>query len=182
VTDREQELVELVDSIGTPVGTSTVSRAHTQPGELHRAFSVVVFDGAGRTLLQQRSAAKSRFPLRWANACCGHPGPGEAVSAAASRRVRQELGIPLFDLEECGVYLYRADDPLTGRVELEYDHVLVARVPAPLAVAPDPNEVAAVEWVDARTLADELLEPAPDSYAPWLGGVISLAIGLSPPV
>ena len=47
----------------------------------------------GRTLLQQRAAAKTRFPLRWANACCGHPAPGEAVTVAAARRLGEELGV-----------------------------------------------------------------------------------------
>ena len=50
---------------------------------LHRAFSVLLFDDDGRTLLQQRAAVKSRFPSRWANTCCGHPGPGEPVVEAA---------------------------------------------------------------------------------------------------
>jgi isopentenyl-diphosphate delta-isomerase len=182
--DRERELVELVDGAGAPVGAATVLDAHSSPGALHRAFSVVLLDAAGRTLLQQRAAAKTRFPLRWANACCGHPAPGEAVADAATRRVQQELGVPVEGLEELGVYLYRADDPTSGRVEHEYDHVLVARVPANLPVAPDPQEVAAVRWTDVRALAHELGHPVdgPPEYAPWLGGVIRLAIGLPPPV
>jgi isopentenyl-diphosphate Delta-isomerase len=179
--DRERELVELVDGVGTAVGATTVLDAHSPPGALHRAFSVVLFDAAGRTLLQQRAAAKTRFPLRWANACCGHPAPGEAVSVAATRRLNQELGVPVQDLEEFGVYLYRADDPSTGRVEHEYDHVLVGRVPAALTVAPDPDEVSALRWADAQTLARDLPDGAPE-YAPWLGGVIRLAIGFTPPV
>jgi isopentenyl-diphosphate delta-isomerase len=173
--DRERNLVELVTSDGAPTGTATVLDAHTAPGVRHRAFSVVLLDPAGRTLLQQRAAGKTRFPLRWANACCGHPLPGEAVAAAATRRVRQELGVQIDDLEEVGVYLYRADDPATGRVEHEYDHVLVGRIPATLPLAPDPGEVAAVRWADEHDLA------AVDG-APWLGGVLHLAIGFSPPV
>ncbi len=50
-------------------------------------------DAAGRVLLQQRAAVKTRFPLRWANSCCGHPAPGEALAVAANRRLREELGI-----------------------------------------------------------------------------------------
>jgi isopentenyl-diphosphate delta-isomerase len=172
--DRERELVELVNRDGAAVGTATVLDAHTKPGVRHRAFSVVLLDSTGRTLLQQRAAGKTRFPLRWANACCGHPRPGEAVTVAATRRVRQELGVQVNDLDEVGVYNYRADDPVTGLVEYEYDHVLVARVRATLSVAPDPDEVAAVRWADARELAR--LDGAPE-FAPWFGGVLRLAIG-----
>ena len=178
---RELDLVELVSDDGAAQGAATVLDAHTPPGALHRAFSVVLLDSAGRTLLQQRAAAKTRFPLRWANACCGHPFPGEAVTIAATRRLSQELGVRMNDLAEAGVYTYVAADLATGRVEHEYDHVLVARVPADLPVAPDPTEVSAVRWADANALAGELVEGAP-GYAPWLHGVLRLAIGFSPPV
>ena len=62
---------------GRPIGSATVDEAHQAPGQLHRAFSVFLRDADGRVLLQQRAAAKTRFPLRWANTCCGHPAPGE---------------------------------------------------------------------------------------------------------
>ena len=168
---RELHLVELVAPDGTPIGQATVIDAHTAPGSLHRAFSVVLFDPAGRTLLQQRAAGKTRFPLRWANACCGHPEPGQPVAEAASRRLEQELGVRCLAFEEVGVYSYRALDPATGRVEHEYDHVLVTRVPDGLEVAPDPTEVAAVRW----TPINDIKEGATD-HAPWLSGVLQLAI------
>ena len=89
---REETPVELVDADGTAMGEATVAVAHTAPGLLHRAFSVLLFDPDGRLLLQQRAAGKTRFPLRWANACCGHPAPGEPVAEAAARRLGDELG------------------------------------------------------------------------------------------
>ena len=189
--DRERNLVELVNSDGAPTGTATVLEAHTAPGARHRAFSVVLLDPTGRTLLQQRAAGKIRFPLRWANACCGHPLPGEAVTVAATRRVQQELGVHVDGLEEVGVYQYRANDPTSGLVECEYDHVLVGRIEPTLPLAPDPEEVSAVQWARPDELTQ--LNGAPGFatlaernqsalYAPWLSGVIRLAIGFSPPV
>jgi isopentenyl-diphosphate delta-isomerase len=174
MTPRELHMVELVSPAGSPVGTSTVLEAHTAPGVLHRAFSVLLFDPAGRTLLQQRSASKTRFPLCWANSCCGHPAPGEPVTVAANRRLGDELGVRGVSLVDAGVYLYRAVDPSTGRVEHEYDHVLVGRVPAGLAIDPDPREVAAVRWVEPEILVDTL---ARHTRAPWLTGVLDLARG-----
>ena len=174
MTRREGHLVELVTTDGHPAGSTTVLDAHTAPGQLHRAFSVLLFDGAGRTLLQQRAAAKTRFPLRWANACCGHPAPAAPVAAAASTRLAEELGVPGLTLTEVGVYTYRAADPETGLVEHEYDHVLVAQVPADLAFGPDPAEVAQVEWVDRGALLAAVDDPR---YAPWLAGVLPIALG-----
>jgi isopentenyl-diphosphate delta-isomerase len=168
--DREQQLVELVSESGEAIGSSTVARAHTAPGALHRAFSVLLFDDRGRTLLQQRSAVKTRFPLRWANACCGHPAPGEDVVMAAGRRLKEELGVRGVPLAEAGVYTYVASDPTTGRVEHEYDHVLVGRVGSGVELTADPDEVYATRWAPGETLS-----ATTDEYAPWLAGVLTVA-------
>lgn len=173
---RERHLVELVNEAGQARGSSTVEAAHTAPGQLHRAFSVQLMDPSGRLMLQQRAAVKTRFPLRWANACCGHPAPGEPVDAAAGRRLVEEIGLAGVALEEIGVHLYRAADPVTGRVEYEYDHVLLGRVPPDVELAPDPAEVAAVRWVSPVSLVDDLATD-PGSYAPWLAGVTGKLIG-----
>jgi isopentenyl-diphosphate delta-isomerase len=172
---REHDLVELVDASGSAVGTATVSEAHTAPGQLHRAFSVLLFDRQGRTLLQQRAPVKTRFPLRWANSCCGHPGPGVPVVEAATQRLAEELGVAGVRLTDVGVYTYRAEDETTGRVEYEYDHVLVGQVTEELSVAPDPAEVAATRWVPAATLV-----PTGADYAPWLSGVLPIALAAVP--
>lgn len=167
---REQDLVELVDPRGRAVGESTVEDAHRAPGRLHRAFSVLLVDPEGQLLLQQRAASKTRFPLRWANACCGHPAPGEPVVVAASRRLTEEVGLRAVPLVQIGVYVYRAPDPQTGRVEHEYDHVLLGRVIRDPALDLDPAEVAGVAWISSTTLRDDL-HARPESYAPWLPGV-----------
>jgi isopentenyl-diphosphate delta-isomerase len=172
-TMREAHLVDLVDPSGTSVGETTVDAAHTSPGQLHRAFSVFVRDPVdGRVLLQQRAAVKTRFPLRWANTCCGHPLPGEEIAVAAQRRLAEELGLTGLALAPVGVHTYRAEDPATGRVEHEYDHVLLGDLPVGARPRPDPAEVADLRWV---SLADLLagLAADPDDYAPWLAGVIS---------
>ena len=46
-------------------------------GLLHRAFSVFLFDGEGRLLLQQRAKHKITFPSVWTNSCCSHPLMGQ---------------------------------------------------------------------------------------------------------
>ncbi|HEY2948605.1 MAG TPA: isopentenyl-diphosphate Delta-isomerase [Micromonosporaceae bacterium] len=171
MTGREGHLVELVGPDGRPLGACTVAEAHSEPGRLHRAFSVLLVDPQGRTLLQRRSAEKTRFPLRWANACCGHPAPGESPVTAAGRRLAEEIGLRSVPLTEIGVYAYRAADPASGRVEHEYDHVLLGAVGAAAAFDPDPTEVAELRWIAPDELR-RALATDPDSYAPWLGGVL----------
>jgi isopentenyl-diphosphate Delta-isomerase len=177
-TEREHELVELVSAAGTATGSATVSDAHRGDGLLHRAFSVLLFDDRGRTLLQQRSATKTRFPLRWANACCGHPTPGEPVAEAATRRLGEELGVRGIALTDVGVLTYAATDPVTGRTEREYDHVMVGRVPPDLTTAPDPREVADLRWVAVAAVLDDF---GSVDHAPWLAGVLRVALGRTGP-
>jgi isopentenyl-diphosphate delta-isomerase len=181
VTARETHLVELVDSSGVAYGSATVQEAHQAPGQLHRAFSVFLRDASGQVLLQQRAAVKTRFPLRWANTCCGHPAPGESLAVAAGRRLEEEIGVSGITLSEVGVYAYYAEDPATGRVEYEYDHVLLGDLPVDAQPAPAEDEVADLRWVSVPALLEDLAEDS-RAYAPWLLGVTTeLAANLSPP-
>jgi isopentenyl-diphosphate delta-isomerase len=179
--DREQLLVELVDRAGAAIGTCPVSKAHTAPGRLHRAFSVLLYDPAGRLLLQQRAAAKTRFALRWSNACCGHPAPGQEVAAAARARLAEELGITaaqITPLAEAGVLRYRADDAATGYAEYEWDHVFVATLTSGVPAA-DESEVQAVRWAVPGQLAAEIAA-RPADFTPWLAGVLDLVRKVGP--
>jgi isopentenyl-diphosphate delta-isomerase len=173
MSTRETHLVELVNDVGDPIGSTTVEAAHLAPGQLHRAFSVILTDPSGRVLLQRRAATKTRFAGRWANACCGHPEPGMGVQDAAAQRMVEELGTPPVPLDQIGVHLYRASDTATDRVEHEFDHVLLGSVPTDLILLPDPDEVEAVRWAAPDDLR-RALNDDPDSYAPWLPGVIAL--------
>ncbi|MEO3774545.1 isopentenyl-diphosphate Delta-isomerase [Micromonospora sp. B9E7] len=172
MSSREGHLVELVDETGKANGETTVAAAHQPPGQLHRAFSVLLVDPDGQVLLQRRAAVKTRFPLRWANSCCGHPRPGESLAEAANRRLREELGAGPVELTEVGVYVYYAEDPATGRVEFEYDHVLRGDFLPSAPLLPDPGEVTELRWADPTALEAEL-DRDPRSYAPWLGGVVN---------
>ena len=172
---RERHLVELVDDDGLPIGSETVEVAHQRPGQLHRAFSVVLMDPDGRVLLQRRAAVKTRFPMRWANTCCGHPAPGEELAVSANRRLKEELGAAPVALSEIGVYVYYAEDPSTGRVEWEYDHVLLGQVGGDERLLPDPDEVAELNWVDPAVLP-RAIRAEPTLYSPWLAGVINQVV------
>jgi isopentenyl-diphosphate delta-isomerase len=131
-------------------------------GELHRAFSVLVYNARGEVLLQRRADVKYHTPGLWTNACDGHPRPGETVLDAAQRRLWEEMGIRC-PLAERAVFVYRAELE-GGMIEHEVDHVLVGHFEG--EPAPDSDEVSAWRWADARALAKDM-SAHPECYAPW---------------
>ncbi len=173
--DESTDVVVLLDPMGEPVGTLGKAAAHQSPGHWHAAFSAMLVDDDGRVLLQRRAAGKYHFPGRWTNSCCSHPQPGESLADAVRRRVPQELGIDIddLDLQLAGSFWYRAEDPDTGLVEQEYDQVVEVRGVDPSTVVPNPDEVDDVEWVTPMA-ARERGAADPESVTPWLHHVLDV--------
>jgi isopentenyl-diphosphate delta-isomerase len=163
-------LLELVDENGVTIGTAEKLAAHQPPGQLHRAFSVFLFDERGRLLLQQRALGKYHSPGVWSNTCCGHPYPGEAPFAAAARRTYEELGVSPSLMAEAGTVRYNHPDPDSGLVEQEYNHLFVGMVQSPLR--PDPEEVGDTAFVTPAELAERHTENA---FSAWFMTVLDAA-------
>jgi isopentenyl-diphosphate delta-isomerase len=158
-----EDLLIRVDERDQPIGPDTRAACHSGKGVLHRAFSVYIFDGSGRLLIQQRSAGKQLWPLHWSNSCCSHPRWGEDIDAAAQRRLTQEVGIRT-TLRQLFKFQYRAQFRDYG-TEHEVCTVYVGVADAVGTV--DPQEVADWNYVDAHDL-DQRLSSDPSSYTPWL--------------
>ena len=159
----EQQLLIAVDQEGEVLRPETRETCHHGAGILHLAFSIYLFDARGRLLLQRRSADKHLWPLCWSNSCCSHPRWGEAIDAAAARRLDEELGVqaplrPLFTFE------YHAQFNAQG-AERERCTVYIGRADRVGDV--DAAEVADWQFVAADEL-DRHLGREPDAYTPWL--------------
>lgn len=153
----------LVDANDVEVGQGSKMEVHRR-GQLHRAFSVFVFDKGGRLLLQQRAAGKYHSPGLWSNTCCGHPRSGETTAQSAGRRLREEMGIDCA-LTEAFAFTYRAELD-RDLIEHEIDHVFVARFDG--SPSPDPSEVGDWKWEQPAAVADDVRRH-PDRYSAWLG-------------
>lgn len=156
------EQLILVDASDRELGVGEKMEVH-RAGALHRAFSVFVFDGRGRLLMQKRAADKYHSAGLWSNTACGHPRPGEETQSAAHRRLFEEMGFDC-ELRWAFEFIYRAE--LDGAlVEHEYDHVFVGTYDED--PAPDPSEVAEWRWVTMGELLRGLNEE-PHLYSRWL--------------
>lgn len=159
---RAEDPLTLVDEEGRTLGSATLADMHRPPGKLHRAFSAYLFDADDRLLVHQRHSSKALWGSFWSNSCCSHPYDGEAIDAAAVRRVRQELG-PDLPLYEMFSYVYRAEFLHLG-VEHEFVHVFAGRVD-PAVISPAEKEVEEIRWLDAEGV-DSLIA-GEDQTTPW---------------
>ena len=150
-----------VDAHDRETGFVDKMTAHRE-GILHRAFSIFVFDDAGRLLLQRRATGKYHSGGLWSNTCCSHPRPGASLLESAHRRLREEMG---FDcpLEAIFGFVYRAQLD-GGLVEHEFDHVIVGRFHG--TPVPDDREVEDWKWESVPAIRTELAHD-PTRFTVW---------------
>ena len=156
-----REDVILVDKNDNALGTMEKLAAH-QSGELHRAFSVFIFNNKGQLLLQQRALDKYHSAGKWSNTCCSHPRPGEQNIEAAKRRLKEEMGL------ECELtygfnFIYRTDFS-NDLIEHEFDHVFFGTTDALPMI--NTQEVADYAFMSLDEL-NERLKQDPGEYTEW---------------
>jgi isopentenyl-diphosphate Delta-isomerase len=155
------EKIVLVDEFDNEIGTMEKMEAHRK-GVLHRAFSVLLFNSHGELLLQKRAKNKYHSGGLWTNTCCSHPLPHESIEDAASRRLKQEMGIdfqPTFAFKF--IYKTHLDQSL---IEHEYDHVYTGVFDGVPVINKD--EVEEWKFMDVNSLRKDMKE-FPEHYTTW---------------
>lgn len=163
VVSFEDERLILVDENDNEIGTLPKDKCHDGRGQLHRAFSLFIFNDAGEVLLQQRSALKRLWPMYWSNACCSHPRRGENMEDAVNRRLKQELGLTS-KLEFLFKFIYHAQYDEVGS-EHELCWVYLGRSDDSVVV--NANEIANWRFVPVETLDEELTAESA-KFTPWM--------------
>jgi len=157
--------VVLVDVQDNDLGTMEIYQAHSNPGVLHRAISVLLFNTKGELLLQKRSELKPLWPLFWSNTVCTHPLEKESYLDCAVRRLDEEMGIAIQKsaLEVVYKFEYQADynNELS---EHELDTVIVGKYVG--KIEPDEKEVSDYKWVSLDWIKADI-KKAPKNYTPW---------------
>ena len=157
----KNEEVILINKNDEETGSMGKYEAHRQ-GLLHRAFSVFVFNRKGEMLLQKRADSKYHSGGLWTNSCCGHPRPGEEISEAAQRRLKEEMGFHL-PLKKIFDFTYKAEFG-NGLTEHEIDHVFVCEYNGLISV--NLKEVSDYCYKEIPDIK-ESLKSHPHKYTVW---------------
>jgi isopentenyl-diphosphate delta-isomerase len=163
VAAADSEALILVDAADREVGHLSKAKCHDGQGVLHRAFSLLIFNGAGELLIQQRAAAKRLWPLFWSNSCCSHPRRFENMETAIHRRLYEELGLSC-PLQFLFKFQYQAQFETEGS-EQELCSVFIGR--SRDTVRTDPNEIQAWRWIQPDALETEMSGSGAERFTPW---------------
>ncbi len=171
-SDNPDELFDLVNERDEVIGQVRRGDAHRNPALLHRSVQTLVFDSAGRILLQLRSARKDLFPGYYCASASGHVIAGETYEATAQRELEEELGVsaPLtflgvalvrsvFETELTALYIAWSDGPFHFHAEetdgcafFAWEDALAARLSLPMT----PALLVALDAVERRIAAGNL--------------------------
>ena len=146
-----EERVDLVDARDRVVGSATLAEC-VDRGLLHRAVAVVITRRDGRVILQQRSKRDAWHPGRWTLSCTGHVRKGESYEDAASRELKEEIGIRagLSAVKRCLL------PPMRDRGMTEREWVALFEATSDALVKIDPVELEGVKEFTEEELGDML--------------------------
>ena len=156
-----EERVILVDQEDNPRGLMPKMEAH-EKAELHRAFSVFIFNDKNELMLQQRAKHKYHSPLLWTNTCCSHQRDGETNIEAGKRRLFEEMGF-VTEIKEIFSFIYKAPFD-NGLTEHELDHVMMGFYNEDPIINRD--EVEAFKWMTLDEVKTDI-QSNPQLYTAW---------------
>ncbi|HMK60354.1 MAG TPA: NUDIX domain-containing protein [Dissulfurispiraceae bacterium] len=140
----DDELIEIVDSEGSVMSVRPRSEVHKNPHLLHKVVHVLVFNDSRQMLLQKRSMSKDIEPGKWDTSVGGHVSPGEDLRSAASREMKEELGIDMADMAPLYSYVYTD----TNESEMVFTYKVIHNGP----FSPNRQEIDEVAFWDLKEI------------------------------
>lgn len=88
-----EELFDLLDEEGNPIGLTKPRSAVHRDGDWHRVVHVWIINECGEVLLQRRCAKKDSYPDMLDISCAGHLSAGDDSLTGALRELKEELDL-----------------------------------------------------------------------------------------
>ena len=159
------EYVILVDSNDNPIGSEEKVRCHLPDGQLHRAFTALLFDKNGKLVLTRRAKEKMLWPGDWDGTVASHPRKGETYVSSAERRMPEELGVPC-KMDYLMKFEYHVPYKDIGS-ENEVCGTLIGIVDESIQFKMIEGEIDQIKWITANELLLEI-KTNPEIYCPWM--------------
>jgi isopentenyldiphosphate isomerase len=128
-----EELLDLVDENNRVIGSARRSECHGDPGLMHRAVHLLVYNTRRELYLQHRSMKKTVQPGKWDTSVGGHLSSGEEFVDGLFRESREELSLTEFN--PCFMYSYI----MSNEYESEMIGTFICVTEQPLI--PNPDEI-----------------------------------------
>ena len=154
-----EECFDVVDACDVVIGRASRREVHAR-GLWHRAVHTLVFDPAGRVLLQKRSMLKDLSPGLWDSSCSGHLDASEDYDTAAARELGEEIGVRLAP-GVCPRRWFR----VSACEETGWEFVWVYHHPHDGPVVIEEREIQFAEWVAPAEVSRRVAK-VPADYCP----------------
>ena len=160
-----EEFIILVDENDNPIGSEEKVKCHLPNGNLHRAFTALLFDKNGRLVLTRRSKKKMLWPNDWDGTFASHPRKSETYVSSGERRMPEELGIT-GTLDYLHKFEYHVPYKDIGS-ENEICGTLIGIIDESTKLKEIEGEIDEIKWITSKELIIEL-KKNPQIYCPWM--------------
>ncbi len=169
MVNTDQEILDIVDEKDNVTGAAIRAEIHSK-GLIHRAVHIFLFNGQGSVYVQRRSQSKDRFPKKLDSSAAGHVDSGESYEHAASRELKEELGI---EGQPTRVLKIPASE-ITDN-----EHVVLYSITSDQIPTPNPEEITHGEFVSPEDLTSDM-EARPFDYVPAFMSLWKMFMELKP--
>jgi len=153
------ETFDIIDDNDNVIGQAARSDVH-RSGALHRGVHLLLFDRAGRLLIQKRSADRKQYASLWDCSVSEHVKSGEGYLDAAIRGAQEELRVDVTNLRP--LFKFRMEyGPNDNEISVVY-----AGVADPARVRFDAEEVSEVAYVEVSEALARMAK-SPQAFCGW---------------
>lgn len=157
------EYFDVVDKEDNVIGRASRKECH-EKGLIHRLVQILVFNSQGDVLIHKRGAGVDTFPGKLTGSAAGHVEEGESYEKAASRELKEELGIEA-PLEKLG---------FVRSYEKEHmQNIIVFKVISEGPFSKKDSEIAELLFFSIEELKKEFLEN-PEKFTPAFREIFKL--------
>ncbi|MCQ2079398.1 MAG: NUDIX domain-containing protein [archaeon] len=155
-----EDIVDIYTADRRPTGRTCVRYSPMGPGEHRQVIHICIFDHDGRMLIQHRVKTKSTFPGFWDVSVGGGVDSGETPQQAATRELREELGLD---------HVFDRAPAVSLDTEKVFDDFFVIRMDLdPKDLAIQESELDDVAWATRDEIEDMVREGTFIPYHPGL--------------